>query len=193
MTLDKQKSKYSSIATTGKTFADKLVGEKVYLAKAKMSDLDDIYNNFYSREETAKYMLWTVDKSLDETRARLTKMIEYQKTHFAYLVYEKSSGRAIGTAGFNEIENGVYEDSGIGIGEDYVGRGYGKETLKLLVNYMFEALGASKIIYGTLADNIPSKRLAMSVGFSLERSEKALREKDNKEYTYEYYSLKKEK
>ena len=36
-----------------------------FLSKAKLQDLDSIYNNYWKHEETAKFMLWTPCKSID--------------------------------------------------------------------------------------------------------------------------------
>ena len=38
------------------------------LAKAKPEDLESIYNNYWKHEITAKYMLWTPCKSLEEAK-----------------------------------------------------------------------------------------------------------------------------
>lgn len=49
-------------------------------------------------------------------------------------MYEKSSGQAIGFAGMEEMEPGVYEDMGIALGPDFVGRGYGKQIVNAMVD-----------------------------------------------------------
>ena len=77
--------------------------KNLILAKAKMEDLHSIYNNYWSEEDTAKYMLWNPCKSIEEAKERLIKVIEFQKDKAAYFVYEKASGNAIGMAAMIEI------------------------------------------------------------------------------------------
>lgn len=83
------------------------------LAKAKIKDLENIYNNYWNQEETSKFMLWTPCQNLDEAKERLEKIIEFQKTKpLAFFVYEKKSMQAIGMAAMMEISPNVYEDGG---------------------------------------------------------------------------------
>ncbi|MBQ8844572.1 MAG: GNAT family N-acetyltransferase [Clostridia bacterium] len=162
------------------------------LSKAKIEDLESIYNNYWSQEETAKFMLWTVCKSLEEARERLEKVIEFQKDKAAYFVYEKASGNAIGMAAMIEISPKVFEDGGIGIGKKYIGRGYGKQILNALINYTFNKLDAEKIICSCHTDNIPSARLQKSCGMKYVYSKNETRKKDNLTYKADYYEITKD-
>ena len=119
-------------------FKEQLETKDLILAKAKQEDLLSIYNNYWCNSNSAKYMLWTPQKNLEEAQVRLDKTIAFQKDHFAFFVYEKQTGEAIGQAAMFELENGVWEDGGIGIGEKFVGKGYGKQILNCFIEYLFE-------------------------------------------------------
>lgn len=160
------------------------------LAKAKLEDLDSIYNNYWRYEETAKYMLWTPCKNKDEAKDRLEKVIEYQKERLSFFVYEKNTGQAIGMAGLKEIEPTIYEDSGIGIGKDFVGHGYGKQILNALLDYVFSH-NASKVICSCHTDNIASSSLQKSCGMHYTHSEIVTRKKDTLQYQSDYYEISK--
>ena len=159
------------------------------LAKAKMSDLNDMYENCWSQEEAAKYMLWKPCKNLDDAKARLLRSIEIQKDKIAYFVYEKKSNQAIGMAGMIEIEPNVYEDGGIVIGPAFVGKGYGKQILMALINYCKNELNAKKIICSCDSQNIASARLQQSCGLKYTHSKKMIRERDGSEFKADYYEL----
>ena len=77
------------------------------LDKAKFSDWKDMYNHVWSQEESARYMLWNVTTNEEDAKVRMNKSIEFQKNHDTYLVYEKSSGKAIGFEAWQsqKIEN----------------------------------------------------------------------------------------
>lgn len=162
------------------------------LDKAKIEDLDNIYNNFWKFEETAKYMLWSPCKNLQEAKERLKQIIEYQKTNLSFFVYEKETKRAIGMAGMSEIMPNVYEDSGIGIGVTSVGKGYGKQILKAFIDYLFNEQNAQKIICSCHTDNIASAKMQQSCGLKYTHSEILTRKKDNLTYKSDYYEITRE-
>lgn len=116
--------------------------QSLILDKAKFSDWKEMYDNVLSRPESARYMAWDIVTSEEDARIRIRKTITFQKEHDTYLVYEKSSGRAIGFAGVEEIEPYIYQETGICLGPDYVGKGFGKQILQGLIQYCKEEYGA---------------------------------------------------
>ena len=88
------------------------------------------------------------------------------KEHHTYLVYEKASGKAIGFAGVEQREAYVYQEAGICLGPDYVGKGFGRQILQGLIRYCREEFGAKEFVYLTREENMASNRLAESLGFT---------------------------
>lgn len=170
-------------------FREKLETKDLILGKAKQEDLHSIYNNYWCSAKTARYMLWTPQKNLEEAQERLDKTITFQKDHLAYFVYEKTTGEAIGQAVMLEIEPGVWEDGGIGIGEKFVSKGYGKQILNAFIDYIFNELKAKKIICSCDSRNIPSAKLQQSCGLKYSHSEKTFRKRDGEEYILDYYAI----
>lgn len=170
-------------------YKERIETKDLILKKASMEDLDDMYINIWSQEETAKYMLWVPARSIEEARDRMIKTIEYQKNNIAYLVFEKKSGQAIGFAGMKEVEDKVYEDSGIGIGLKFVSCGYGKQILMALVEYCFYDLGAIKIMCSCRSENIASKRLQQSCGFHYTHSQTMVDGRKGLEYVLDFYEI----
>ena len=93
----------------------------------------------------------------------------------------------IGYAGMKETSKGVFEDSGIAVGPSYTGKGYGKQILCALLNQAFEELGAQKFIYSCWAENIPSNKLAHSVGLRFSHSEETTDRRSGKTFIMNYY------
>lgn len=170
-------------------YKEQIETKDLVLKKASMDDVNDMYVNIWSQEESAKYMLWTPMKNIDEAKDRMIRTIEYQKDKIAYLVYEKKNGQAIGFAGMKEIEDKVYEDSGIAIGPHFVGRGYGKQILTALINYCFDDLGAMKIVYSCRSTNIASKKLQQSCGFHYTHSQPMVDKRNGLNYVLDFYEL----
>lgn len=90
-----------------------------------------------------------------------------------------------------EIEEGVYEDTGIAIGVRFVRQGYGKQVLTALVKHCFQVRGAEKFVCSCRSENAVSKRMQLSCGFIYSHSEKRIDKRNGKEYILEFYELSK--
>ena len=160
------------------------------LKKAKQDDWRDIYENLWQHDVSAKYMLWSPTRSEAEAQIRIQKTMEHQKRNpYTYLVYEKKSGQAIGFAGMTKIDENVYEDTGIAIGPSFVRKGYGKQVLMELVHLAFDELGAVKFVTSCRSQNIASKKLQLSCGFTYSHSESRVDPRDGAAYEIEFYEL----
>lgn len=162
--------------------------EDIFLKKACFEDWEAMYRNVWSRPEAARFMVWQVTKDEEAAKERMKRTILFQETHDTYLVYEKKSAQAVGFAGIGEIGPGIYEETGIALGPEYVGKGYGKQVLRLLLKYCEEVLCGKEFFYHTRPDNAASKALALSCGFVYRRSEWKRNPKTGKEYELEVYS-----
>ena len=164
--------------------------ESLILDKAKFSDWAEMYCNVWSQPESARYMDWNITASEEAAKIRIVKTIAFQKEHDTYVVYEKSSGKAIGFAGVEKTEPYIYQEAGICLGPNYVGKGFGKQILQGLIQYCREQFGAKEFIYSTRDENTASNRLAKSFGFSIISSEAKTDGKDGHRYNLLQYSLK---
>ena len=160
--------------------------EDIILGKAKYEDWRSIYRNVWSRPETAEYMIWKVTADEDEARKRIQRTIAWQETHDAWLVYERGSGQAIGFAGVEETEPHIYHETGIALGPEYVGKGYRKQILRLLMEYCI-SLDGQEFYYSTRAGNLASKALALSCGLAYQYSEQRTDQCSGKTYELEIY------
>ncbi len=164
--------------------------KSLFLDKAKFSDWKEMYCNVWSHPESARYMMWKITTSEEDAKVRIQKTIAFQKEHDTYLVYEKSTGKAIGFAGVEQMEPYIYEEAGICLGPDYVGKGYGKQILQGLIQYCREEYGAKEFVYSTREENSASNQLAKSFGFTLISSVPKTDSKDGHRYNYLQYRLK---
>ncbi len=164
--------------------------DSLFLDKAKFSDWKELYHNVWSHPESAKYMAWKITTSEEDAQIRIMKTIEFEKNHDTYIVYEKSSGKPIGFAGVEKKAPYVYQEAGICLGPDYVGKGFGKQIVQGLIQYCREKFQAKEFIYSTREENEASNRLANSLGFTLVSSESKIDSRDGSHYNLLKYSLK---
>lgn len=160
--------------------------KRLILKHPEFDDWKSIYRNLWQHEESAKYMLWSVTTSEDEAKKRMERTIAFQQTHTAWLIYEKESGEAIGFAGFLECKSGIFEDTGVAFGPKYVGKGYGKETLKLLMELAKEA-GGQKFIATCRSENTASRHLILGQGFQFTHTEDRIDPRNDMPYVLEFY------
>lgn len=170
-------------------YIDRLETKDLILGKGKIEDAKKLYENYWSCEVTAKYMLWSPEKTLEDAISRMERTIEFQKDNLAFIIYEKSSNEPIGQAAMKECEKGVFEDLGIGMGEKFVGKGYGKQIILCFIDYIFRELNAQKIVLCCHTDNIPSAKCQQACGLKYSHSEMHVRKKDNLECKYDYYTM----
>lgn len=156
------------------------------LGKAKYEDWESMYRNVWSRSETAEYMAWTVAADEEAARERMCRTITWQENHASWLIYEKDSGQAVGFVGIEELQPNIYQDTGIALGPEYVGRGYGKQILWLLMKYC-TSLGGVEFYYSTRSGNSAAKALALSCGFIYQYTEQKMDLRSGKPYELEIY------
>lgn len=161
---------------------------ELLLRKAEFDDWKAMYRNVWSRPETARYMAWQVTTDEEQAKVRIRKSISHQENHDAFLVCEKRSGQAIGFAGVKEIKPHIYEDTGIALGPEYVGKGYGKQVLSMLLAYC-RSLGGEEFYYSTRSGNEASKGLARSCGFAFQWAEEKTDWRDGEPYQLEVYHI----
>ena len=89
---------------------------------------------------------------------------EKPENKYALFVYLKKTGEAIGFAGMRELEPGIYEETGIALGPEFVKKGYGRQILTALLEEAGK-LGAKEFHACNRIGNAASRVLQLSCGF----------------------------
>ncbi len=69
----------------------------------------------------------------EDAKDRMKRTIAFEEkpeNKYALFVYLKKTGEAIGFAGMRELERGIYEETGIALGPEFVQKGYGRQILR---------------------------------------------------------------
>lgn len=154
-----------------------------------MEDWPGMYHNLWKHKDSAKYMLWDVTTNEEAAKARMVRSIAFQKGKTVWFVYEKKSSQPIGFAGLEEISPGVFEETGIALGPDYVGKGYGTQLLKLLCA-LAKQQGGTRFIACCREQNIPSRRMILHCDFTFSHSEDRMDPRNNEPYILEFFEKK---
>lgn len=150
-------------------------------------DWEGMYRNLWSREESARYMLWDVTKSEKDAKARMERSIAFQTDKPVWFVYEKESGEPIGFAGITQVDDGIFEEAGIALGPDFTGRGYGKQILNALADYTRDSLCGRILRASCRNENVPSRGMIMGCGFRYISSENRIDPRNKTYYILEHY------
>ena len=165
----------------------KLETEDLILRKARLEDWRALYHNLWKHEESAKYMLWRPKKSEEEARECMNRTVDFQKTEkYAFLVYLRKTGEPIGFAGMKDAGDGVYGETGIALGPEFVGKGYGRQIFNVLTEEA-KRMGATKFVAGNRTENEASCRSQRACGFFFDHlSEEKTDPKTGEKYFLEY-------
>jgi len=131
-----------------------------------------------------------IPKNMEEVKGELC---DAQKSNTAYIFAVKKSGQQqiIGITGFEDISwnNGtalIY----IGIGDEkYRGCGYGKQALKLTIEFGFEELNFHRIYLTVIEYNEPAIKLYENLGFIREGVYREFIHRDGKRYDMYLYGI----
>ena len=156
------------------------------LRKAVYEDWKSMYCNVWSRPETARYMVWRVTADEVGAKERIERTIAWQKTHDAWLVCVKDSGEAVGFGGVKRLGPDSWGETGIALGPEYVGRGYGRQVLLMMMKYC-RSLGGREFFYSTRAANEASRALALCCGLVYGHSEQRIDPRNGEVYEAEIY------
>ena len=173
---------------------DDIFTDRLHIRKAKLDDLDDIYNNIWCDKDIASTMLWKVSNNKEEAINRLERTVEFHKNNYSYFICLKDTDEVIGFGGFREVENekDVYEDYGLCIAKKYQGMGLAKEATDAFLNIIFNGLNGKRYKYSCFSTNDKSKNVCLGLGFKYLDSHEDVREHDGFKFTRDIYYIDKE-
>ncbi|MBL4933600.1 GNAT family N-acetyltransferase [Clostridium paridis] len=156
-----------------------LKGEMVYLKAIERKDMNIIYN-ICSEKEVRLY---------DGGGMELPPYKDIMKNYDKFMIIDRKSltiinekNVIIGYISYKELQNtvGVY-DIGITIGSRYWGRGYGKDSVRTLIKYLFETQSAHRIELEVVVNNERAVNCYKACGF-IEEGRKREKYYNNKKY-----------
>ena len=140
----------------------KLIGQKCYLSPIDINDFEK-YAQWWNDPETVKYLQnnWII--TAEKQRENL---ISKSKSHH-YSIIDNDTNELIGEVCFIDINdiNRCAEISIIIGNKEYQNKGYGKEALKLLIDYGYQSLSLNCIFLKVYEKNERAIKCYKSVGF----------------------------
>jgi RimJ/RimL family protein N-acetyltransferase len=130
---------------------------------------DDLAAAFawFSDPEVMRFIPTGPDRSMEETKKRLTRYIEHQTLHgfSKWIIRERASGQAIGDAGLLVLEDLGKIDLGFRFARSYWGRGLATEAAAAWVRAAFVDFEQEHLTAFAHPENLASLRVLQKLHF----------------------------
>lgn len=144
----------------------RLTGHDVVLRRPAMTDLD-ARTRWFADPEVTRYLPLAGKSSLprESVEAYLASVITNDRPLLDFSI-DHADGRPIGSCSLRDFDRANRAELSLIIGERWAwGKGYGREAMRLLVDYGFQDLGLNTIWLVVRADNDRAVRLWERLGF----------------------------
>jgi ribosomal-protein-alanine N-acetyltransferase len=148
----------------------KLEGKNVCFKALSTNDAQEIHD-YASDEEVSRFIGWKLMNTLNETSLFIEEMLRRESvgTHLYASVVLKSTLEVIGTVMiFNFDKEANQAEVGYVFHREHWGKGYGRESLKLVSDFAFESLKLHKLHASVVDANIASCLILQKNGYKLE-------------------------
>jgi RimJ/RimL family protein N-acetyltransferase len=151
----------------------KLQGEKIYLGTLEKEHCKNLWDEF-EYDFINKTEQLNIGQSIEKAEEWFEQIKKGQGNSHIRLGIFLNNGTIIGDIALQDIDKNNRSCSiGMGMSKmEYRNKGYGKEAMKLLLEYGFYNYGLERITANTLEINIPAQKLLEKLGFTLEGKER---------------------
>lgn len=113
--------------------------ERFVLRQFQLNDVHDIYVNWASDNDAAKYNAWSVHENENETRIYVSEWVGYYKkaNYYHWAVVDKNNGEVIGSISVSNIKNRKkYCEIGYTVAKKRWNEGIATEVLKEVIEFL---------------------------------------------------------
>lgn len=145
--------------------------QRLILRKFKQDDAQEMFDNWASDEEVAKYLTWQPHADTEVTKQILRRWTENYKNNSCYnwAIKLKSTGELIGSISVVQTDEAVMSaELGYCMGKKWWGKEYMPEAGKAVIKYLFEEVGFNRIAARHDSENAKSGRVMQKLGMTRE-------------------------
>jgi len=135
---------------------------RLRLSEFEMTDAADVYNCI--TPAITKYMFWEPPSSFEAYKARREQTLRSpDRNDYSFVVRRLDTMECLGIASLNGIDADAPE-LGLWLKETAHGNRYGTEVVRAVADWAARTLGKHRFTYAVATENIPSRRIAESLG-----------------------------
>lgn len=163
-------------------------GSKIRLTAIRKEDLPT-YRQWASEESFGRF--YTSSPIREESDKNANQLIDdHSDSSFRFAIRPLNSEDFLGICAIDEIEwpHRVAWTS-IALGQDFQGKGFGKDAMQLVVNYAFNELNLHRLSLTVFGYNQGAIKLYESLGFRHEGTYREFLQRDGKRHDMHLYGL----
>jgi len=144
--------------------------KRLIIRPIKLDDKNEVFS-YRSDRETNKYQGW-IPATISDVEffiGKTCKKMNEPETWFQFVIIQKETQQIIGDIGvhFLDKEN-IQTEIGCTLSRKFQKKGYATESLKRIVDYLFQDLNKHRIIASIEPENVNSIKLVERIGFRKE-------------------------
>ena len=120
---------------------------RLILRRARIEDAALMFQNWANDPDVTKYLTWPVHGSVEITKTLLANWVDsYKKDdYYQWMIVLKETGEPIGSIMANTVGRANSAHIGYCIGEKWWHKGIMSETLKAVMDFLFDEVGYHRI------------------------------------------------
>lgn len=140
--------------------------ERLILRPLKVEDAQEVFDNWTSDPDVAKYMVWSTHADVSVTKAWMEELqAELDSDNYEWGFERKNDGKLIGSGSIYYKESTQAYALGYNIMKDCWNQGYTTEAAQVILQFGIDVLGAKKFVAKHAKDNPNSGKVMEKVGF----------------------------
>jgi len=121
--------------------------ERLVLRQARMEDAQLMYRNWANDPEVTKFLTWPTHGNIEVTEKLLASWVDsYQRDdYYQWMIVLKETGEPIGSIMANTVGRAQSAHIGYCIGKTWWHKGIMSETLKAVMDFLFDEVGYHRV------------------------------------------------
>jgi [ribosomal protein S5]-alanine N-acetyltransferase len=152
-----------------------VIGGLVSLRFLEPNDAEELLELRLANREFFRPLEPTVGEfhfTLEGQKADIARIEQERANDESYVfgIFENSTGAIAGRVGLSAVFRKAWQNANLGyyVGQEFNGRGFGTEAVKLAVRYAFESARLHRVQAAVMSGNVASRRVLEKAGFRLE-------------------------
>jgi RimJ/RimL family protein N-acetyltransferase len=144
--------------------------KRLIIRPIKLDDKNEVFS-YRSDKETNKYQGW-IPATINDVESfigNISKKMNEPETWFQFVIIQRDTQQIIGDIGVHFLDRESNKaEIGCTLSRKFQKKGYATESLKRIIDYLFQDLNKHRIIASIEPENINSIRLVERIGFRKE-------------------------
>jgi len=149
--------------------------DRFFLRKFQIEDAEDVYTNWTSDSESAKYNAWKVHSSINVTKEYLSEWIKHyeKKDYYLWAITDKNTKEVIGSISATNIKNKKgYCEIGYTVARKYWNKGIATEVLISILEFLTKEVGFKIVRAFHHINNTASGKVMQKAGMKYVQNKK---------------------